>query len=110
MTTDQAAIRLAVLTLMLGLIGLIGLPFGIWFAVAAVWLASRALPRLAPADGWLPEGRSSPLMWCLTAAIVVLAGTGLTGWALLTSDPARATTGQLIERAETCPGRRLPSL
>lgn len=103
-TGDRGAVRLSVLTLMLVLTGVIGLPFGIWFAVATVWLVGRAFPRFAPTEGWLPAGRSSPSMWWLTGAIVILAGTGLTIWARLASDPARATTMELVEAGRALPG------
>jgi membrane protease YdiL (CAAX protease family) len=102
-TGNRAAVRLTTLALTLGLAGLIGLPFAIWFAVAVMWLAGRALPHVAPAQGWLPHGRSSPLMWWLTGTTVVLAGAGLTAWVMLASDPAQATTQQLVEL-----GRELP--
>ena len=42
-------------------------------------------------------------MWWLTGITVILAGTGLTIWALLVSDPAQATT-ELVEAGRTLPG------
>jgi membrane protease YdiL (CAAX protease family) len=92
------------LTLVLALIGSIGLPFAIWFAVAAVWLGSRAFPQLIPTGGWLPAGMSSPILWWLTGGIVLLAGSGLTVWSLVVSNPGQGTTGQLIEAAQRAPG------
>ena len=51
-TGDRGAVRLSVLTLMLVLTGVIGLPFGIWFAVAAVWLVvGPFLVSLLPKGG-----------------------------------------------------------
>jgi len=101
---DNGVVRLAVLSLLLGLIGLTGLPFGIWFAVGGVWLWSRAFPRFAPARGWLPAGRSSPILWWLTGGIAILAGTGLTVWSLVASDPGQGTTEQLLDAARGVPG------
>jgi membrane protease YdiL (CAAX protease family) len=103
-TDDSGVVRLGVLALLLGLIGLSGLPFGIWIAVAALWLLSRAFPRFAPARGWLPVGRSSPILWWLTGGTVLLAGGGLTVWSLLASDPVQGTTAQLVDAARAVPG------
>ena len=100
---DRGAVRLAAMTLLLALVGSIGLPFGIWFAVAGIWLWSRAVPEIAPARGWLPAGTSSPMLWWLTAAIVLIAGFGLTMWSQIVSDPGQGTTGQLIDAARTVP-------
>jgi membrane protease YdiL (CAAX protease family) len=101
---DRSAVRLATLTLVLALIGSIGLPFAIWFAVAAVWLWSRAFPQFAPTRGWLPAGTSSPILCWLTGGIVLLAGGGLTVWSLVVSDPGQGSTGQLIEAGQGAPG------
>jgi membrane protease YdiL (CAAX protease family) len=101
---DWGAIRLAAMSLMLALVGSIGLPFGIWFAMAALWLGSRAIPEIAPARGWLPAGTSSQLLWRLTGAIVLIAGFGLTIWSQVVADPAQGTAGQLIEAARDAPG------
>ena len=59
---ESGTVRVGIMALLLGLIGLIELPFGIWFAVAGVWLWSRAFPQLSPARGWLPAGSSSPIL------------------------------------------------
>lgn len=72
--------------------------------MAAVWVASRAFGQLAPVRGWLPRGTSSPIVWWLTGAIVVAAGSGLTIWALMTTDPAQGTTGHLIALGRDLPG------
>ena len=100
---DRGAVRLAILTLLLGLVGLIGLPFGIWFAVAGVWLWSRAFSQFVPARGWLPAGRTSPILWWLTGGVVLLAAVGLAVWSLVASDPGQGTTGQLIEAGRNVP-------
>jgi len=101
---DRGAVRLATLTLVLALIGSIGLPFAIWFAVAAVWLWSQAFPQFAPTRGWLPAGTASPILWWLTGGIVLLAGSGLAVWSLVVADPGQGTTGQLIEAGQGTPG------
>ena len=102
-TADRGAVRLAAMTLLLALVGWIGFPFGIWFAVAGIWLWSRAVPEIAPSRGWLPAGTSSPVLRWLTAAVVLIAGFGLTIWSQIVSDPGQGTTGHLIDAARTVP-------
>jgi uncharacterized protein len=92
------AVRVAVMALLMAVVGLTSLPFGLWPAVGALWLASRRWPHLRPDHGWLPPGRSSPAAWVMLVATVVGAAAAL--WLWLLSEPALGeSTVQLVELA-----------
>jgi uncharacterized protein len=86
------------MTLLILLTGLTGLPFGIWLVVGLMWLASRRVVFLQPEGGWLPLGHATLLAWVLTGVVVVLAGVGLTVWALTTEQFGESTL-ELVEVA-----------
>jgi uncharacterized protein len=98
------AVRVAVVALLLAVVGVAGLPFGLWFAVGALWWASRRLQQLRPESGWFPPGRSSPAAWVMLVATVIGAAAALSLWLL--SEPALGeSTVQLVELARrTSPG------
>lgn len=86
------------MTLLILLTGLTGLPFGIWVVIGLMWLASHWVSRLQPGGGWLPPGHATPVAWVLTGVVVVLAGVGLTIWALTTKRFGESTS-ELVEVA-----------
>ena len=103
---DWTTVRVASMTLLIALTGVIGVPFGIWFVVGLIWLASRRLPQLAPDTGWLAPGRATPVVWWLAGMVVVAAGIGLTLWARWT-DQFGESTMELVEAARRLPGAAL---
>jgi uncharacterized protein len=100
------AVRVALMTLLVAAVGLIGLPFGLWPAVGALWLASRRWPRLGPDGGWFPPGRSSPAAWIMFVVTVVGAAVAL--WLWLLSEPELGdSTLQLVDLARRTPAAGL---
>lgn len=99
---DWPTVRVAVMTLLVLLTGLSGLPFGIWLVIGLMWLASLWVPFLTPEGGWLPAGRATPVAWLLTGVVVVVAGVGLTVWALTTEQFSESTV-ELVEAARSLP-------
>jgi uncharacterized protein len=101
-----SAVRVAVLALLVASVGLVGLPFGLWPAVGALWLASRRWPQLRPDDGWFPSGHPSPAAWAMLVATVVGAAAAL--WLWLLSEPELGEgTLQLVELARRVPAAGL---
>ncbi len=100
---DRPAVRVATLTLLMVAAAVLGLPFGVWLAVGAMWLASRRFGQLAPGSGWLPAGRSTPAAWWLTGLTVTIAAVGLTWWAF-TTEEFGPTTLELVEALRELPG------
>ena len=92
------------MTLLLAVIGLSGVPFGIWLVIGLMWVASRWVPVLEPSMGWLPRGHYTPLTWLLTGITVAVAGTGLALWARWTDEFGQST----LEMIATA--RRLPAV
>lgn len=101
---DGPTVRVASMSLLLAVIGLLGVPLGIWVVIGVMWLASRWVPAFEPGAGWLPRGRSTPLTWLLTGMTVAAAGTGLALWARWTDDFGQSTM-EMVAAA-----RRLPAL
>jgi uncharacterized protein len=96
------AVRVAALALLVAGFGLVGLPFGLWPAVGALWLASHRWPQMRPDDGWFPPGHSSPGAWVLLVATVLGAAVAL--WLWLLSDPELGeATLELVELARRTP-------
>ena len=95
---DWPTVRVAVVTILILLTGLTGLPFGIWLVIGLMWLVSLRVSFLQPNGGWLPPGHGTPAAWVLTGVVVVLAGVGLTIWAL-TTEQFGESTAELVEVA-----------
>jgi uncharacterized protein len=96
------AVRVAVMALLMALIGLTGLPFGLWLAVGALWAASRRVGSLRPDTGWFPPGGSSPA--ARVVLILTVVGSAVALWVWLRSEPALGeSTVQLVELARRSP-------
>jgi uncharacterized protein len=97
-----SAVRVAVMALLMAIVGLGGLPFGLWPAVGGLWLASRRWSQLGPDSGWFPPGRSSPAAWIMLVVTVVGAATAL--WLWILSEPVLGdSTVQLVDLARRTP-------
>lgn len=89
---DWPATRVAAMAALLALIGSTGVPFAIWVVVGVMWLASRKVPEMMPASGWLPGGAGRPAAWWLSGLTVAAAGAALVLWATWTDEFSGATT------------------
>lgn len=99
---DGPVVLVGAMAVLLALLGVIGVPFGLWFAVLGPVVASRRVRWIGPPGGWVPPGRASPRILGFAALTVVGAAAALAGW-VATGPQLGAATEELIELARVTP-------